>query len=255
MLVPARSTLRPLAALVAVVLLAAGCRVRVATTVKVDGDGKGTITLAVGFDDAALARVGDLSQQLAVDDLRAAGWTIDDPVKEEGTTWVRAHHGFAGADEANALLAQVSGPDGPYRDLVVTRTAGLLSTTTRFQGTLDPSAGVAMFGDQQLAQTLGGDGSGGLVARIESEEGRKVEEMVDVSLTGDLPHADETVQGALGSSPQSLDVSSSDSHLLSLFGKLVLTVLVVLTGLVVALRIRVRRLRTRRMMRSSLPRR
>ena len=205
----------------------------------------------MGFDAAALARVGDLSQQLRVSDLEAAGWTVDEPVTEDGTTWVRAHHDFADADEANQVLAELSGPDGPYEGLVITRTAGVLSTTTELKGTMDLSAGVAMFGDPQLTQTLGGDGSGGLVARIESEEGRPVGEMVDVSLTVDLPGADETVQGALGSGPQVVDVSSSESHFLSLVWMLFVGLLVVLTIVVVGLRIRARRRRRKRMMRST----
>ena len=107
----------------------------------------------------------------------------------------------------------------------------------------------------RLAQTLGGDGSGGLVAKIEAEEGRPVGEMVDVSMTVDLPGADETVSGALGLGPQPIDVSSSENHLFSLAWKLLVAGLVVLTAVVVGLRIRARRLRTKRMMRSRLPRR
>ena len=255
--VPARTRrpLRLVAALVVAVVLAAGCQVHVATTVQVETDGSGTVTQAVGFDAAALARVGDLSQQLHVDDLRAAGWTVDDPVTEGDTTWVRAHHPFANPDEANVVLAQLSGPDGPYKDLVVTRTSGLLSTTTEVTGTMDLSAGVSMFGDPQLSQTLGADGSGGLVPKIEAEEGRPVGDMVDVALTVDLPGADETVQGALGSGPQPIDVSSSTGHVLSLLWKIFVVALIVLTAVVVGLRIRARRLRTKRMMRSQLPRR
>ncbi len=255
--VPARiSRLLRLAALALVaVVVAAACQVRVDTTVTVEPDGSGTVTQAVGFDAAALARVGDLDQQLRVADLEAAGWTVDDPVVEDGMTWVRAHHAFADADEANVVLAQLSGPDGPYEDLAVTRTSSVISTTTELTGTMDLSAGVAMFGDPQLNQTLGGDGSGGLVAKIEAEEGRPVGEMVDVSMTVDLPGADETVSGALGSGPQPIDVSSSENHIFSLAWKLLVAALVLLTAVVVGLRIRARRLRTKRMMRSRLPRR
>jgi hypothetical protein len=249
-----RRPLRVLAALV-VVLVAAGCRVQVATTVQIDGDGSGTITQAVGFDSAALARVGDLDQQLRVEDLEASGWTVDEPRVEGDTTWVRAHQDFDDPDQANVLLAQLSGPRGPYEGLVVTRTSGPLSTTTEFSGTMDLRAGVAMFGDDQLAATLGGDGSGGLVAQIEAAEGRPVGEMVEVSLAAELPGTDETVSGPLGSPAQAIDVSSSQSHVVPLLGKLFIAVLVILTIAMVALRIRVRRRRRRRMMRSRLPRR
>jgi len=243
--------MRLLGLLVAVVVVAAGCQVQLQTTVQVEADGSGTITQAVGFDPAALARVGDLSQQLAVQDLEQAGWTVDDPVAEGDVTWVRAHHDFDDADEANLLLAQLSGPDGPYRDLYVTRRAGLLSTTTEVTGTLDVSGGVGIFGDPELTQSLGGDPSGGLVGRIEAEEGRPVDEMVQVELVVDLPNSDESVTGTLGSAPQTLDVSSTESHLLSVFAKLVVLALIVLTVVVIGLRLRVRSRRRRRMMRSS----
>ena len=241
-------------ALVAV-LVAAGCQVQLVTTVTVEGNGSGTVTQAIGLDAAALARVGDLDQQLAVSDLEAAGWTVDDPVTEGDTTWVRAHHDFADADEANLLLAQLSGPKGPYKDLVVTRTSGLLSTTTKLEGTVDLSAGVAMFGDDALAQALGGDGSGGLVQQIEAAEAKPVNEMVDVSLVVDLPNKDQTYSGNLGTPAQQVDVSSSDGHFLTRVGQLFVIVLVLLTAAVVVLRIRARRMRTKRMMRSRLPRR
>jgi hypothetical protein len=241
-------------ALVAV-LVAAGCQVQLVTTVTVEGNGSGTVTQAIGLDAAALARVGDLDQQLAVSDLEAAGWTVDDPVTEGDTTWVRAHHDFANADEANLLLAQLSGPKGPYQDLVVTRTSGLLSTTTKLEGTVDLSAGVSMFGDDALAQALGGDGSGGLVPQIEAAEGKPVSDMVEVSLVVDLPNTDETYSGNLGTPAQQVDVSSSDGHFLTRVGQLFVIVLVLLTAAVVVLRIRARRVRTKRMMRSRLPRR
>lgn len=251
MLARRRRPLRLLALLAAVVVVAAGCRVQLVTTVQVDDDGSGTVTQAIGFDDAALARVGDLSQQLQVDDLEQAGWTVDAPVKEGDTTWVRAHRGFDDADEANAVLAQLSGPDGPYKDLYVTRRAGLLSTTTEVTGTLDLSGGVAVFGDQQLTAALGGDPSGGFVGQVEAAEGRPVSEMVDVVLGVDLPHRDGSIEGAPGDAAQTLDVSSTDSHLVSVVAKVFLLLLFALTVLVVLLRLRVRRRRLKRMMRSS----
>lgn len=42
-----------------IVVIAAGCRVQIETKIDVGLDGKGTITQGIGFDDAALKRVGD----------------------------------------------------------------------------------------------------------------------------------------------------------------------------------------------------
>jgi hypothetical protein len=71
----------------------------------------------------------------------------------------------------------------------------------------------------------------------------------------ELSGTDETVSGPLGSPAQAIDVSSSQSHVVPLLGKLFIAVLVILTIAMVALRIRVRRRRRRRRMRSRLPRR
>ena len=53
--------------------LLAGCQVDLHVDVQVNEDGSGSVTVAAGLDDAALARVGNLDQQLRVDDLEAGG--------------------------------------------------------------------------------------------------------------------------------------------------------------------------------------
>ena len=73
---------RVFALLALVVFVAAGCRVQIETKVDVGLDGKGTITQGIGFDDAALKRVGDPAQALRADDLVQAGWEVDAASKE-----------------------------------------------------------------------------------------------------------------------------------------------------------------------------
>ena len=177
-----RRPLRALLFFVLVLLVATGCRIQIETQVEVGLDGSGVITQGIGFDDAALKRVGDPSRALRADDLVKAGWEVDPTTREGDLTWIRVHHSFATPEEGTALLAQLSGPDGPYRDLLIQRTDGFFSTSVKVTGEVDTTAGLSMFGDQQLTAALGGDASGGLLAKIQAEENAPPESMVDLAL-------------------------------------------------------------------------
>lgn len=251
-----RSPLRRLVVALGAVVLAAvlaGCQVQLQTTVHVNDDGSGTLTQAIGFDAVALARVGDLSQQVALQDLKAAGWTVDAPVTENGTTWLRIHHPFRNVGEANQLLATLSGPNGPYKDLVVSRDAGLLSTTTKVTGSIDLTGGPAIFGDQALTTALGGDPSGGLIGQIEAAEGKPVSQMFSLQLTVELPGgATQSWQDDFTkTAPVPVEASVSRSHLTTVLWEGFVGLLILLTAAVIGLRIRARYRRRKRMMRSA----
>jgi len=246
-----RSRLLRVAGAVAVLLLfATGCQVEIHTTVSMQSNGHGTVTQAVGFDDVALRRVGNLDQQLHVDDLAQAGWTVDPAVKEGDTTWVRAHHPFSSPAEATRLVGQISGPDGPYRDVVVKHSDGLLSSSSSVTGVIDTTAGFKMFGDPALVATMGGDGTGGLLERIAKEEGRPAADMVMVSFTSELPGISRTTDVVFSDSkPSEFKVGATKSNLMDLLRTIVVVALVGGTVAVIALRVRARRLRTRSVMR------
>ncbi len=232
------------------VIVLTGCQVQIRTTVTMGSDGHGTVTQAIGFDDAALRRVGDLDQQLRVDDLTRAGWVVDPATTEGDTTWVRAHHEFSDADEATALVGQLSGPDGPYRDVVVTHSSGLLSSSSSVTGVIDTTAGFRMFGDPALIATMGGDGTGGLLDRIAQEERRPAGDMVSVAFTAELPGIERTTEVVFSDTlPSAFKVGATQSRIMDALQKLVVLMLVAGTVAVVALRLRARRLRTRRLMR------
>jgi hypothetical protein len=234
------------------VLLASGCQVQIHTTVTMQENGHGTVMQAVGFDDAALRRVGNLDEQLRVDDLTPAGWTVDPAVKDGETTWVRAHHEFSNPAEATALVGQLSGPDGPYRDVLVERSEGVLSSSFSVAGVIDPTAGFRMFGDPELLSVMGGDGSGGLLDRIAKEEGRPANEMVSIAFTSELPGISRTTEVVFSDpNPSAFEVRASHSRIMEQLRRLVVFLLIVGTLAIIGLRIRARRLRTRRLMRRS----
>lgn len=124
--------------------------------VDVGRDGRGRVTAGLGLDADAVKEVGDLRTALRVDDLRQAGWDVQGPRKEDdGLTWVRASKPFADPADAAATMAELSGPDGPFRDFRVVRTKSLLRSRTTFTGTVDLSGGLPGLSDPDLTAKLG----------------------------------------------------------------------------------------------------
>lgn len=243
--------MKAVALAVLLLLVAAGCRVQIETRIDVGLDGKGTVTQGIAFDAAALARVGDPARAVRADDLVAAGWTVDPTTKEGDLTWIRVHHTFTTPEEGTALLAQLSGPDGPYRDMLIARSDGIFSTSVKVTGQIDTTAGLSMFGDDQLAAALGGDASGGLLAKIEAEEHAAPASMVGLDLVVTAGGTTKTYDASfIDGDTQKIKVSASNDKFLQILEALVVFGLAVITMVVIGLRVRKRRLRTRRLMHS-----
>ena len=140
-----------------VLLLAlSACQVRVTAGIDVAASGEGTVRAGVGLDADALRAVGDLAAALRVDDLRAAGWEVEGPRGEgDGLTWVRASRAFSEVEEARLALSQLSGPDGPFRNLSFERERSFLRTRTRLSGTVDLTGGLTGFADADLRNLVG----------------------------------------------------------------------------------------------------
>lgn len=183
---------RFLPVLVAIVALATtACQVTIAAGIDVGRDGSGRVTAGVGLDADALEELGDPATALRVDDLRRAGWQVEGPRREDdGLTWVRAAKRFADAEEAAAVTAELSGPDGPFRDFRIVRTKSLLRTKTTFTGTVDLSNGMAGLSDPELAAALDDVELGldleGLRRRFGDDLGRTVEVQVTAGLPGEV---------------------------------------------------------------------
>lgn len=180
---------RGLAALlvVALAVLLSGCQVKVAVDTKVNADGSGTLSVGVGLDDKALARLGDPNAQIKTDDMRAAGWTVGAPAKEaDGMTWIRGSKPFADAAELNRVIAELTGPNAMFKDYAFQRVESDAEITYRLTGVIDSSRGMAAFGDAELAGQLNGDAFGGQLAKIEAEEGRPIADMVTFDVTASV---------------------------------------------------------------------
>jgi hypothetical protein len=207
-------TLVMAALLGAAMTLLMACRVDVAVTIEATADGSGRVEVLVGFDQAALARLGDPATALAVDDLRTAGWQVEipatAPVERAGsaTTWVRASRAFEGPDGLAATLDEVAGAGGPLAGTALEVDEGLTSVTTRLTGVVDLSQGLTPYGDADLDAATGGVPFGGLVATVEAEEGQPVTELIDVQVTFVLDGESRTLTPALGDSVSQVVLAS-----------------------------------------------
>ena len=141
------------AALVTVSLLSA-CQVDVTTDVVMEPDGTGLITVVVEADAEVVAAAPTLAQDLVLDDIVEAGWSIDGPNDtEEGGLALRMSHPFGSSTEATNLLRSL-GP--PFSDMSLTRDTEGDVTTNSLTGRL-VLGGFGSFADEDLVAAVGGE--------------------------------------------------------------------------------------------------
>lgn len=171
-------------ALALAVVVLSGCRVDLATTVNVAENGSGTISVVVTADADAVRNTPELATSLNVDDLRAAGWTIDvqNPAANGGLTVVVART-FATVAEASLFLSQLSGDNGPLRNIALTRTGGVNDASYQFNGTGGLPDGLAGFADTAALAALGGSPFAAALA----EQGGVLGDVLGISLALTLP--------------------------------------------------------------------
>ena len=170
--------------LVLAVVVLSGCRVDLATSVNVAENGSGTISVVVAADADAVRNAPELATSLNVDDLRAAGWTVDvqNPTANGGLSVVAART-FATVDEASLFLTQLSGDNGPLRNITLTRTGGVNDASYQFSGVGGLPKGLAGFADADALTALGE----APVAAALAEQGGVLGDVLGVSLALTLP--------------------------------------------------------------------
>ena len=203
--------------LVGAAALLSACRIDASVDVAVGDDGAGEVGVNVGFDDDALARAGDLR----LDDVRAAGWTVTGPQKEldrdaSGLLWVHATKRFTGSEQFTAIMSEINGPNGIFRDFHLVRSTGFAKVTYRVTGTIDPVRGLESFSDPEVAQLLGGNALGRPAADV-LKDAANASLVVGVELPGDVKGSADRVNGGraewdvvLGGAPTAIAVHSDD---------------------------------------------
>ena len=177
--------------LLLLLLLSTGCQVALTAGVEAKPDGSGRVRAGIGLDEEALREIGDLSQGLRLDDLRQAGWEVSQPRQEsDGLTWVRISKSFETVARAAQVSAELSGPEGPFRELRLERTRTFFKTRLRFTGLVDLSNGLAGLNDPALQERLGDANLAldlaGLQQRFGDALNRTVRVRVDAKLPGEV---------------------------------------------------------------------
>lgn len=188
-----------LVAAVVGVLVLAGCRLDVVAEVEVQPDGTGVIVVVAEADAGLVEQVPTISDDLVLDDVKAAGWIVDGPnPTPEGGLILTLTHTFEGKDEATNLLRSL-GP--PFNDPVIGRGQNGDVTTNTVRANLGLRNGFAAFADEDLISAVGG------VPFAEQFEANSVDPMTSMSailrvrLPGDLndseTNAERTEDGTL----------------------------------------------------------
>ncbi|MBL78257.1 MAG: hypothetical protein CL459_04735 [Acidimicrobiaceae bacterium] len=137
-------------------LLATGCRADATVDIVVAEDGSGTVTVGLILDDEAVEVVGGIEEQLRLDDLVDAEWTVDGPRRlSTGDTTVTASKAFDAATRLPDVLDEIAGPD-VFEDVALTRHRSFARTEWRLAGRVDLGGGLELFSDADLTETLSG---------------------------------------------------------------------------------------------------
>ncbi len=151
-----RRTLLLVLVAVAAAVLAGACEVRSEVAIRVEPDGSGVVAVTVRLDGEAARRLGDPAAVLSTDDLVAAGWSVEEPDRADDAVTLRARRSFASPEDLPAVLAEVGGADGVFRDVQLSVRDGLARTEYDFSATVELTGSPEQFGDDQLTAVLDG---------------------------------------------------------------------------------------------------
>ncbi len=180
--------IRRVLAVMACALVLTSCRLDIAVDLTVEPDGTGDITVVVTADADLVAEVPTIADELATDDIAAAGWTVEGPSPTpDGGLVVTLTHGFTSDQDATNLLNSL-GP--PFTRMSVSRSTSGDETTTRLDGLLGLPDGFASFADDDLIATVG---SLPFADRIEAS-GATPESALGAVIRADLPGEVDTEQ-------------------------------------------------------------
>lgn len=150
---PRPPMLRHLVLMICGVLALAGCQLDVVADVVIEADGTGTITVTAEADAELVEQVPTIADDLVLDDIIEAGWTVDGPNPTDGGgLLLTITHDFEGDKEATSLL-QSLGP--PYNDPEIRRGQNDDTAANTVRVNLGLPNGFADFADDELISAVG----------------------------------------------------------------------------------------------------
>ncbi|MDQ1414512.1 MAG: hypothetical protein QOF81_125, partial [Acidimicrobiaceae bacterium] len=164
-------------------LSACQATVRVGVDVKQNGGGSVTVTAHLDRDAASFA------PSVRTSDLVKSGWKVVGPTSvANGGVDFTATKSFASPAQAKTIVAELSGPTGPFRDLSIARHQSFFRTATTFQGNIDLTCGLDCFSDPQLKQALGGAPDLGIdPSKLQADAGIIVDRLFQFEVAARLP--------------------------------------------------------------------
>jgi hypothetical protein len=198
--------------LAVVVVTMASCRVDVDVMVEVAQNGSGVVTVEVTTDAAVVSAAPGLADDIRVDDLRAAGWSVDGPAETaEGGLSMTLTRPFATPEQATALLATINGPNGPLRTLALARDATDDRVRLTLTGALGVEGGLLAFTDPDLLASLGAAPYADDIAASGVDPTQMVGIELRVALAGDVQSTtgEVTVEGSETPEPAADDAATA----------------------------------------------
>ena len=184
---PLRTRLTAVVAVVACVLVLSSCRVDSTISLTVERDGSGTLDLLVVADDNIVKQVPRLSTDLDFSDMVAAGWKVTGPESTEGGGLrILLTHAFENETQATALLTQINGNRGPFRDVRITREGKSRDSVWKLSGRLEVTGGLQAFADDQLLQVVGATPYEDTVKEAGLDLGKAISLQVNARLPGKI---------------------------------------------------------------------
>ena len=152
----ATSTAKRFIALCCAVVLLASCRVDTQVSMVVNPDGSGNVTVTIDVDKEIIQRSPDIAENLDFSDLKKNGWELSEPVDtDSGGKQLVLVRDFANESEATAVLAQLNGNRGPFREVILRRGGKARDSSWNLSGRLEVTGGLQAFADDQLIAALG----------------------------------------------------------------------------------------------------
>ena len=228
--------------LVALVALLAGCKVDTAVTIDVHDDGGGVVSVRATLDAEAVGEAeaggGKLEDRVRLSDLRGAGWTVSPWVRSDaGTAQIELSKPFSSLDQVAGIIAEISGANGPLRDVQATQDRGVTATNYGVAGALDLAAiGTGVPADADLVAALTNQKVD--VNAIDQALLTELRNAVSVSVVVNLPDGSSTTIHGVAGQRIPIDVSTSilNTRRLVLLGLAVVLVVLAIVALLVGRR-------------------
>ena len=174
-------------AVVGVVLLSS-CQLDIAVDVIVEPDGTGTITVVTSADAEIVEQVPTIADELVLDDIVAAGWSVDGPTPTpDGGLIITMSHQFESAAEATNLLRSL-GP--PFNAIKLGRGTNGDITTNQIGGRLGLPDGFESFADDDLIAAVGSVPFADEIAASGATPDTSISATIRARLPGDLVTAE-----------------------------------------------------------------